>query len=203
MGTDWRPNRAISTHLIVKLLRIVEERILSTSSQDRLSLVMGGAYFCFCYVVLLRSPEGLMVDVPTLNEFGEMSNEQVVIPLLGQVKGEDHTRQYLLHCVNEIPSGISVRNWIRRLRSGHIILGRSTGPAFINSRSLIQSTTSEMTDLFHELLVEIFEEDRDLFAVDIRTPSDWLRSTTCSAPFSERPNPGRSQQMLEKETGLW
>ena len=173
MGQDWRPNRAISTTLVVKLLARVEEKIrLSTSSQSRLSLVMGGAYFCFCYVVSLRSPEGLMVDVPGLNEFGEKSSEHVVIPLHGQVKGEDHTRQHLLHCVNETTSGISVRNWIRRLRSCQTILGRSSGPASVNSQTLKQSTTAEMNDLFHEVLLEIFEEERDLFAVDIRTPSD-------------------------------
>ena len=175
MGQDWRPNRAISTILVVKLLSRVEEKIrFATSSQARMSLVMGGAYFCFCYVLSLRSPEGLMVDVPGLNEFGEKSTDHVVIPLLGQVKGEDHTRQHLLHCVNETSSGISVRNWVRRLRGCHSVLGRTDGPAFLNPRTLNQSTTSEMNDLFHELLLEIFEEERDLFAIDIRTSSDLI-----------------------------
>ena len=173
MGQDWRPNRAISTALVIKLLSRVEEKIrLATSSLSRLSFVMGGAYFCFCYVVSLRSPEGLMVDVPGLNEFGEKNIDHVIIPLLGQVKGEDHTRQHLLHCVNETSSGIPVRDWVRRLRSCHTILGRTTGPAFINPKTLNQSTTAEMNDMFHEVLMEIFDEERNLFAVDIRSPAD-------------------------------
>lgn len=173
MGQDWRPNRAISTAIVVKLLGLVEEKIRESEGiSERLSFVFAGAYFCFCYVVSLRSPEALMVDVPGLVEFGEKSEDHVVIPLLGQVKGEDHTRQHLLHCVNVTNSGISVRNWIRRLKSALGVLNRTSGPAFINPSSLKQYSTSEMNDVFHLLLSEIFEEDRDLFAVDVQSTTD-------------------------------
>ena len=173
MGQDWRPNRAISSELMTCLLNMVESKIRLTSDMnDRLTMVMGGAYFCFCYVVSLRSPEGLMVDIPGILEFGERSEDHVVIPLLGQVKGENHTRQHLLHCVNTTSSGIPVRNWMKRLKSAHAILRRSDGPAFVNPLTLKQSTTSEMNDLFHAMLAEILEDNRDLFAVDIRTTSD-------------------------------
>ena len=92
MGQDWRPNRAISTEHMTILLNLVESEIRSSvSDTDRFTFVMAGAYFCFCYVVSLRSPEGLLMDVPGLVEFGEKSLDHVVIPLLGQVKGEDHT----------------------------------------------------------------------------------------------------------------
>ena len=177
MGQDWRPNRAISSELMLRLLSLVESKIrLSTEINDRMSLIMGGAYFCFCYVVSLRSPEGLMVDIPGIREYGERSEDHVVIPLLGQVKGEDHTRQHLLHCVNETSSGISVRNWMKRLKLAHTLMARIDGPAFVNPSTLKQSTTSEMNDLFHALLLELLEDDRDLFAVDIRTASDLLEN---------------------------
>jgi hypothetical protein len=122
--------------------------------------------------VSLRSPEGLMIDVPGLLEFGEASSTHVVIPLLGQVKGEDHTRQHLLHCVNVTDSGIAVRNWVTRLKSAHVVMKRSSGPAFVNTETLKQSSTAEMNETFLELLSEIYEDDRDLFAVDVRTTSD-------------------------------
>ncbi|KAI2511895.1 hypothetical protein MHU86_2411 [Fragilaria crotonensis] len=171
MGQDWRPNRAISNPIMVKLLRLVESKIrTSVDVNDRLSLVMAGA--CFCYVVSLRSPEGLMVDMPGLIQYGERSPLHVIIPLLGQVKGEDHTRQHLLHCVNETHSGIHVRNWLRRLKSANVLLGRTTGPAFVNPDTRKQSSTAEMNDVFIELLTELLEDDRDLFAVDIQTPTD-------------------------------
>jgi hypothetical protein len=173
MGQDWRPNRAISNPLMIKLLTLVEYKIrTAVEFTDRLSYVMAGSYFCFCYVVSLRSPEGLMVDIPGLIQFGEASTSHVVIPLLGQVKGEDHTRQHLLHCVNETSSGIHVRKWVSRLKTANELLGRSVGPAFVNPSTLIQSSTAEMNETLLELLGEILEEDRDLFAVDVRLAID-------------------------------
>ena len=130
---------------------------------------MAGAYFCFCYVVSLRSSEGLMVDVDGIREFGVGDPDYVIVPLLGQVKGEDHTRQHLIHCVNVTSSGIHVRKWVTRLKSLHSVTGRVTGPAFVNISSGRQTTTSEMNDLLIDLLTELFEDRRDLFAPDIRS----------------------------------
>ena len=103
-----------------------------------------------------------MVDIAGVNEFGDSTQEHVVIPLLGQVKGEDHTRQHLIHCANETSSGIQVRRWMVRLKWAHSVLKRERGPAFVNTVSGLQSTTSEMNDLFVKLLMEIFEDHRDL-----------------------------------------
>jgi hypothetical protein len=173
MGQDWRPNRALSNPLIHRVLNLTESRILlSTSKIEREKWVIAGAYFCFCYVLSLRSPEGLMVDLPGLFEFSEKRVDCVVIPLLGQVKGEDHTRHHLLHCVNRTKSGIHVRAWVKRLRALHSLNRRTSGPAFINSVTGLQCSTSEMNDLFQELLAEIFEEDRELFGIDIHAAAD-------------------------------
>ena len=113
-----------------------------------------------------------MVDVEGILEFGISSPDYVIIPLLGQVKGEDHTRQHLIHCVNVTDSGIHVRKWLSRLISLQGILKRSSGPAFINPSSGSQSTTSSMNDLFIDLLTELFEDHRDLFGIDIRSSAD-------------------------------
>ena len=113
-----------------------------------------------------------MVDVPGLFEFGEKSESFVIIPLLGQVKGEDYTRQHLLYCVNVTDSGIHARNWLRRLKSAHRILQRDTGSAFVNPSTLRQSTTAEMNDVLIDCLTDIMEDHPNLFAVDIRTQSD-------------------------------
>ena len=68
-----------------------------------------------------------MVDVAGIREFGEASDEYVIIPLLGLVKGEDHTRQHLIHCVNLTDSGIHVRRLVSRLKSIHEISKRERG----------------------------------------------------------------------------
>jgi hypothetical protein len=100
MGQDWRPNRAFSTEMIARLLSATEGRISNAfdDTRERDKWIMAGAYFCFCYVLSLRSPEGLMVDLAGLIEFNQNTGGRlfVIIPLLGQVKGEDHTRQHLL-----------------------------------------------------------------------------------------------------------
>lgn len=142
-------------------------------AKERDKWIMAGSYFCFCYVLSLRSPEGLLVDLKGLIEFNRSGEHRsfVIVPLLGQVKGEDHTRQHLLHCVNTTDSGISVISWVRRLLAIHRLKGRSDGPAFVNEFDG-QSSTAEMNDLFIELLIEIYELRRELFAVDIKSSSD-------------------------------
>ena len=158
---------------MLKLLALAENKARgSTDVDDRYRWLMAGCYFCFCYVVSLRSSEGLMVDVEGIRDLGEASMDHVVIPLLGQVKGEDHTRQHVIHCVNVTDSGINVRRWVNRLRSLHRVMNRVKGPAFVNPSNGRQTTTSEMNDLFVDLLTEIFEDHRDLFAVDIRSAGD-------------------------------
>jgi hypothetical protein len=69
-------------------------------------------------------------------------------------------------------SSIQVRRWVSRLRAIHHIYNRAAGPAFMNPTSGHQTSTSEMNDLFIEFLTEIFDDQRDLYAVDIRTSSD-------------------------------
>ena len=49
--------------------------------------------------------------------------------------------------------------------------GRTTGPVFINGDG-IQSSTAEMNDVFHELMVELFHYRRELFDIEIKSESD-------------------------------
>ena len=175
MGQDCRPNRAISSELMVALLCLVEARITDAGTlEKRERWVMVGAYFYFCYVkVSLRSPGGLMTDLEGLTRYCNTSEDFVIIPLKGQEKGENHTRQHLLHSVNFTDSGIKVRAWMPRLMAVHTIRGRTSGPAFIDHpTSNTQSTTSDMNDLFHELLVDLFDSHRHLFGVDIESSVD-------------------------------
>jgi hypothetical protein len=173
MGQDWRPNRAISNPLMLKLLSEMESKIRTSSGMaDRLKWGMAGSYFCFCYVASLRSSEGLMVDVAGIRDFGITSSDHVIIPLLGQVKGEDHTRQHLIHCVNKTDSGIEVRAWVFRLKTIHGLMKKEVGPAFVNSTTGSQTTTSEMNDLFLDSLTEIYDDHRDLFAIDIQSSAE-------------------------------
>ena len=158
---------------MVALLRLVETCITDAETFDnRKRWVMAGSYFCFCYVVSLRSPEGLMTELEGLAGYCYASEDFVIIPLKGQVKGENHSCQRLLHSVKTTDFGIEVRAWVRRLMAAHTIRGRASGPAFVDPTSNTQSTTSDLHDLFLELLVDLFDSHRRLFGVDIESSVD-------------------------------
>ncbi len=173
MGQDWRPERAISTKLMLKVLKNVEERMRSAQAASEQALwVSAGTYFAVCYVVSLRGAEGLLLDIGGLRDHFRIPEEPyVVIALLGIVKGEHHERQHLLPCVNTTSSGIDVCLWIRRLLAIRYQEGRASGPAICDEEGKVL-TSSRLNALFHEVLIEIFHHDRSLFLTDIKQPED-------------------------------
>jgi hypothetical protein len=172
MGQDWRPNQAIGIRIMHLLLERVEERArLADEVEDRHKWVMAGAYFCVCFVLSLRSPEGLMADLEGLLHHYDPESNEVIVPLLGRFKGEHHAKQHLLISCATTGSGIRVKIWIARAIAVHKACGRSVGPVFVNSKGY-QSTTSDMNDLFLDVLVDIHEEDPRLFGPDIEGAGD-------------------------------
>ena len=90
MGQYWRPNKAISTDLIVEILKIVAVTIdAAGSNKDRELWKVFVAYLCTTYVLSLRGVEGLLVEL-----FGMSDNKTrwtdryFIVALLGEVKGE-------------------------------------------------------------------------------------------------------------------
>ena len=132
---------------------------------------MAGGFFCFCFVVSLRSPEGLLCDLEGLIDHFDDTRHYVIITLLGKVKGEHHSRQHLLPCVPVTSSGIEVKIWMKRVMTVHAIKGRTVGPLFVDPDGE-QSTTADMNDLLVEVLVELFDVQRNLFEVDIKTSGE-------------------------------
>ena len=172
MGQDWRPNQAIGIDLLHEVLSGAEKRALHSDSQvERHKWTLAGAYFCICFVLSLRSPEGLMADLEGLIQFQDQGTEKVVIPLLGRFKGEHHAKQHLLLSKSTTGSGIQVGRWIQRVIRVHAAVGRTAGPAFVNERGL-QSSTSDMNDLFLELLVQIYDQRPELFGYDVSAATD-------------------------------
>ncbi len=64
---------------------------------------------------------------------------------------------------------------------------------FVTEKQGNQSSTSEMNDLFVELLTELFEESRDLFEVDIKLRMTSWRSTMYSGHSDADRNQGQLQ----------
>jgi hypothetical protein len=172
MGQDWRPNQAIGIEIMHLLLERVEERAReAVQIDDRHKWVMAGGYFCVCFVLSLRSPEGLMADLEGLLEHHDPTSEEVVVPLLGRFKGEHHAKQHLLISCSVTGSGIQIKLWLARVMAVHKACGRSTGPAFSNNKGR-QLSTADMNDLFLEILTDIYEEHPKLFGADIAGAGD-------------------------------
>ena len=155
----------------MSLAKAEDRARVSETIQEKEKWIMCGAYFCFCYVLSLRSPEGLMTDLEGFIKFHDDECEDVIIPLLGRFKGEHHAKQHLISSKGITGSGIQVKQWIRRLVAVHRIWRRTTGPAFVN-RDGYQSTTPEMNDLFLRLLIDIYEEHPSMFGLDVSQSSD-------------------------------
>jgi hypothetical protein len=172
MGQDWRPNQAIGVQIVHLLLQGAEQRArVADTVDERHKWVMAGGYFCICFVLSLRSPEGLMADLEGLLRFHVPTSDEVVVPLLGRFKGEHHAKQHLLISCATTGSGIQVGLWLSRVVAVHRSKGRSTGPAFVDSTGH-QSSTADMNSLFLEVLTDIYEDHPKLFGLDVSDAGD-------------------------------
>ena len=172
MGQDWRPNQAVSVKIMHKLLDKTDERAREAEAPaGRERWILAGTYFCICFVLSLRSPEGLMADLEGIKRYFERESSEVVVALLGRFKGEHHSKQHLLTSVAVTGSGIRIKRWIELSLAVHRLAGRSVGPLFVNDKGT-QSTTADMNEAFLELIVEIYEENSKLFGLDVNGIGD-------------------------------
>jgi len=163
MGQDWRPNIALSTSLIVELLMKIEREI--ESAEDTSShhfWIVFSAYVAISYVISLRGPEGLLLDLHGLHKHWRSTDDYVVIALLGKVKGESQDRAHLIPCVIKTKSNIEIRTILKRLIEVKRDLGFSQGPAISDIHGNLLSTTI-LNERLQDLLSNIFDEQSSLF----------------------------------------
>ena len=183
MGQNWRPDRALSTKLVIAVLEEGRKGINTGKSLDSgvADLVPFCSYIVVCYILSLRGPEGRLLALKPLTEQEGLESLQeegdtlgksiLIIPLLGKVKGETHRREHILPCVEKTSSGINVRNWMNLLLEVRALTDQKNGPAITKSDGVL-FTTSELNEIFHELLWEVFQTNRNLFATGVKTKAD-------------------------------
>ena len=120
-----------------------------------------GTYFTISYVISLRGPEVLLLDLEGVrrhfnSQFGDDgSPERHVVALLGQVKGQHNERQHLLvPSVNKTKSGIQVYRWLRRALAANFSEGRATDPTLCDEKGIVL-TTRVMNGMLYEMLEEM------------------------------------------------
>jgi hypothetical protein len=168
MGNVWKPNIAFPIPLLAKIIQIAESRYrenMSAGENDRWLVFL--AYCIVTYTLSLRGTEGFYLDLGGLEKFKDQGSEQhILIPLLGKIKGEHSERCHLMPCVRKTSSGINVAFWLDTLRKHKQNLGFTDGPAISDMRGRVLSCAS-IDDSLQEILDEIWETDPSLYPSQI------------------------------------
>ena len=163
MGQVYKPNLALPTEIIVKVLELVRRDIRETKNLDRkFTLVIFGVYVAVSYVMSLRGSEGLMINLSTINKEWKRYQDCVIIALKGKIKGETNERDHIFPCSCITESGINMVLWIESLRLVHRMKNRIGGPA---------TTTSSLDSHLHEYLIRLWEKGAE-FPQEIKGEDD-------------------------------
>jgi hypothetical protein len=172
MGQIWRPNQALSTDLLLEVLRQVKDRIESSqtgSDENRWTVLH--TLIVTTYVLSLRGPEGFLLDLSGLRRFREKTHsdkgkEYVIVTLRGRIKGEHNQREHQLPSSPITSSGIDVKKSIDDLLRLKKSQGRISGPAISDEAGIIFGARA-MDDALHEILEDLFVTKRSLFPATI------------------------------------
>jgi hypothetical protein len=155
-----------------------KSRLLNLSGDkdkvDREHWIFAGTYCTIVYVLSLRGPGGLLLDLKGCRKyfnsrFGSDGDpaKHVVVALLGAVKGKHNKRQqHLLPSVNSTNSGIQVRRWLRRTLAVTYSNNRVSGPGFCDEKGGMLPA-HVMNEMLHQVLDEVWVHHPTLFLVDI------------------------------------
>jgi hypothetical protein len=172
MGQIWKPNQALSTDLLLEVLRQVDDRIeTSATGSDENRWTTLHTLIVSTYVLSLRGPEGFLLDLGGLRRFGsrvhtEKGQEYLVVTLRGKVKGEHNEREHQLPCCPITSSGVDVRASIDRLITLKRTQGIKAGPVISDEGGAILPARA-MDDALHEVLEDLFVNKRRLFPATI------------------------------------
>jgi hypothetical protein len=107
--------------------------------------------------------------------------DEIVIPLLGRVKGETNVRHHKLFSVATTSSSIDIKTWYQRSLLVHRAYRRTQGPAVCNSKGL-QLFTRDLNFKFWEALGESWQFLSDVKTLpDIELVYNVFRSLRCGS----------------------
>jgi hypothetical protein len=133
-----------------------------------------GTYSVITYLVSLRGSESFLLDLGGLR-LHKIKDKQrkdfFLIPLLGKVKGEHHDRCHLLPCTISTDSGIKPYEWVKMLITVKERQGLTNGPAISDEQGRVLNS-SNIDQSMHEVLEELWMQQRDLFPSSIKHKED-------------------------------
>ena len=132
----------------------------------------------------MRGPEGLLFDIDGLNRhWNHNRQDYVIVSLLGRVKGKTLDRSHLLPCTTVTDSGISVKTTLRNLLTDKNAFGLKDGPDISDHEGKMYHM-KDLDDMLHDVLTDIYSDNKDLFPVDI-LPLEKLKTATSVFALSE------------------
>ena len=178
MGVIWKPNKAFSTDLILKIIEKAESKRADTE-ENKHSWTVFVTYIAVSYVISLRGSEGLLLELRTLRKLRERATDDYFwLSLLGRLKGEKVDKEHNIPCTNVTLPGINVRRIVYRLIEEKEEIGCLEGPAIADDKGRI-FTTTEIDQMLQDILEDLYHEDTLLFPLDFKSVADIAGSYHC------------------------
>lgn len=190
MGHISKPNLTMSPALLRRLLILSDERIFSEENEPKYKdkWIVFNTYAVVCYVISLRGNEGFLLDLGALRNYYDRGvGKYITIPLLGMFKGESEDMAHLIPCCELTSSGINLRQVLGRLIHSKELLGVIDGPAISDEKGFVLQP-SEIDEMLHSLLMEIYKENKDLFPPEISKEADIKDNYQCFRTFRRTSN---------------
>lgn len=158
MGRRIKQDTALSVGVLLQILENLEVELRqgTTEARRKREIIILGSFLVIGFCDALRGNEVFMVEASSLCNFwteGQSTHhDSVIIPLMGQFKGETGERNVLRVLVRETKSGIAIACWVGRLvtllRSEGRDSTHSLGPAFCDKEGQVLPY-SFVNELFH------------------------------------------------------
>jgi len=177
MGAVTKSDMALSIPILLRFMEVCKQEAQSRLGHEQALYVGVGAYVVTSFCASLRGNEGFMMDLAGLRKYldcgrDEGENSHVVVPLLGQFKGETGDRYHLIPVVSVTASGLRPRYWLEQLVKVRECQGFTSGPAFCDENGRCVKSKVYQT-VFHDLLEDVKFQNPELFTVDSDIREDY------------------------------
>ena len=183
MGSTSKPNQAMTTKLMLMLVNNIENKVNEYETTERNKWIIFMSYAVISYTLSLRGNEGILMNIEGLiKEFDIQRKEHFNITLLGKLKGENNMSEHIVPCINVTKSGINVKYVIERAMNVKKDEGHQEGPLISDSKGYLLSSV-DLDDMLHEVLTELFEEDKSVFPPSIKNIEEVVTEFRCNRTF--------------------
>jgi hypothetical protein len=135
MGEIVKPDRALSTVILLEILKILDTE-WDQYPLHRWDIAAEGAFYVIAFCCALRGEELPLVDLHGILKHWDQSVDHdpphIIIAILGRFKGEIGENYHLLPIITKTSSGIDSKSWVGRLLQEYRKTNITTGPLFRN-----------------------------------------------------------------------